>query len=321
VGRSRGRRARTTSPASVAATGLLLAPVAAVALLTGSSLVELLHRTGTVLGYVGILGTSGLVLFRELLLDRAASSVRGHALRPTALLAGVALLGLLLHLAADGAWRTGAGPAGLVDPEVLWDTVVGTPVGPAAGVAVVGLLLALGRGHTVAGRVLVCGGAVLALLCLPLTGHTRSVGPAWLVVGSDTLHVLAGALWFGGLLGLVLTLRRSVPADAAARTVVRFSTTAAGLVAAVAVTGTLLAWRILPDAGALVRTGYGRTLVAKVAVVALVVAIAAWNRFRLVPRAADTAAHRTLRRTVAAEAALVLLALAVTGVLVSQSPM
>ncbi len=288
---------------------------------TGSPLVDALHQGAQVFVYLGILGTSGLVLFRTVLLDRAARIVDAPVVRLTAVFAAAALAGLVLYLAADGAWRTGTGPSGLVDPNLLWDTLTGSPVGLATVVALVGIALALGGGTTPVGRALTCGGAALALLSLPLTGHSRSFGPAWLVLGSDTVHVVAGAVWFGGVLGLLITLRSSAPASAAARTVGRFSTVAAWVVLALAVSGTVLAWRILPGLGALTSTGYGFTLLAKVAVVALVVVVAAWNRYRLVPHVHDDDGARTrLRRTVGTEAWLILLAVALTGVLVSQSP-
>lgn len=288
---------------------------------TGSVVVDVLHQGAQVFVYLGILGVSGLVLFRTVLLDRAARIVHAPVVRLTSLFAAAALAGLVLYLAADGAWRTGAGPSGLVDPATLWDTLTATPAGLATVVTLVGLVLALGTGTTVAGRALACGGAALALLSLPLTGHSRSFGPGWLVLSSDAVHVTAGAVWFGGVLGLLITLRSPAPASAAARTVARFSTAATWVVLALAVTGTVLAWRILPGLGALTGTGYGLTLLAKVAVVALVVVIAAWNRYRLVPRVEDDDGARTrLRRTLGAEAWLILLAVAVTGVLVSQSP-
>lgn len=284
--------------------------------------VELLHQGAQVFAYLGILGTSGLVVFRTLLLDRAAALVEAPVLRLTGLLASAALAGLLAYLAADGAWRTGTGAAGLVNPATLWDTLTGTPVGLATVVALVGLVLALGAGTTRVGRAVTCAGAVLALLSLPLAGHTRSAEPAWLILAGDAVHVLAGAVWFGGVLGLLITLRSSAPADAAARTVSRFSAAALGVVLALAASGTVLAWRILPGPGALTGTGYGRTLLAKIAVVGLVVAVAAWNRYRLLPHVGDDdgAARTRLRRTVGAEAWLLLLAVALTGVLVSQSP-
>jgi len=279
-------------------------------------LVDVLRQTAQVLVYVGILGAAGLVLFRAVLLDR---QVPLRLLRPAAQLAAVAALGLLLHLALDGAWRAGAGLTGALDPALLWSTVT-SAAGVAAGVAAAGLALALGSDR----RLPASAGAVLALLSLPLTGHSRSFGPGWLVMGSDVLHVLAGSVWFGGLLGLVLTLRSPAPAGAVARTVARFSGVAAWVVLALAVSGTLLAWRIMPGLGALTGTGYGLTLLVKVGAVACIVAIAAWNRFRLVPRVERddaVAARSRLRRTVAAEAWLLVVVLGLTGVLVSRNPM
>lgn len=287
----------------------------------GDRVIDLLHQGAQVFVYLGILGTGGLVLFRTLLLDRDASIVHAPVLRLTTVLAAAALGGLLVYLAADGAWRTGSGPSGLVDPGTLWDTLTGTPVGTATVVALVGLVLALGSGATPVGRAVTGAGALLALLSLPLAGHSRSFGPAWLVLGSDAVHVLAGAVWFGGVLGLVITLRSSAPASAAARTVGRFSTAALWVVLALAATGTVLAWRIVPDLGALTGTGYGLTLLAKVGVVGVVVLVAAWNRYRLVPQVGDDdGARARLRRTVGTEAWLILLAVTLTGVLVSQSP-
>lgn len=280
-----------------------------------AAVVDVLHQAGQILVYAGVLGAGGLVIFRSVLLDREATAVR--LLRPTAQLAVVAVVGLLLFLATDGAWLAGAGLSGLVDPGLLWHSVT-SPAGVAAGVGAAGLALALGSER----RMPACGGAALALLSLALTGHSRSFGPAWLVMGSDVVHVVAGSIWFGGVLGLYLVLRSPVGTPAAARTVARFSGAAAWVVLALAVSGTLLAWRIMPGLGALTATGYGVTLLAKVGVVLLVAAIAAWNRFRLVPSVADDepAARARLRRTVAAEAWLLLLVVTVTGVLVSQSP-
>lgn len=294
------------------AAGLLLAHGGSDA--AGASLVRALHQGGQVLLYVGILGTTGLVLFRHLVLDPAAATLR--LLRPTAQLTAVGLVGLLLFLVADGAWLVGSGAAGLVDPDLLWHSLT-SRTGAATVLGAGGLALAL----VARGRAAATVGAALALASLPLTGHTRSFGPAWLVVGSDVLHVLAGSLWFGGLLGLFLTLRSpAVDTPAAARTVARFSTAAAWLVLTLAVSGTLLAWRILPGPAALGTTGYGLTLLAKVATVGCVLAVAAWNRFRLVPRVAGSGSRSLLRRTVGVEAAVLLLALSLTGVLVSQSP-
>ncbi|WP_043660643.1 FixH family protein [Cellulosimicrobium cellulans] len=178
------------------------------------------------------------------------------------------------------------------------------------------------------------GAAALALGSLVLVGHTRTFGPPWLVVTADALHVAAGAVWLGGVVGLALVLAPSAHVDArrAGVTVARFSALGAWVVLALAVTGTVLGWRILGTLDALVSTTYGRTLLVKVGVALVLVGIAAWNRYRLVPEVAGpggagaaggttaTTARRRLGRTVAVEAALLVLVLAATGVLVSRSP-
>jgi copper transport protein len=148
------------------------------------------------------------------------------------------------------------------------------------------------------------------------------------VVGADMLHLLAGAVWFGGLIGLALTLPGLADkGDLGGEVLARFSGLGAGVLVALVATGTLLAWRIVGSWGALVDTGYGQLLLVKIAIALVVVGIAAWNRFRLLPllrqaerrRDRRTAVQRVVRATVA-EAAVLVAVLLVTGVLVDKSP-
>ena len=94
----------------------------------------------------------------------------------------------------------------------------------------------------------------------------------------------------------------------------------------IAVTGSVLAWRIVGSWSALVETAYGRVLLVKIGVVLAVAAIAGANRFWLLPRttstepAASKTARRTVIRTVAAEAALLVAVVGLTGFLVQLSP-
>jgi len=172
------------------------------------------------------------------------------------------------------------------------------------------------------------GGAV-ALGSLAVVGHSRSFGPEALVIATDVLHVLAGSVWFGSLVGLTIALRllRTAP-EPALTAVARFSTVAAGLLAAVGVTGTILTWRILGSWHGFVDTSFGRTLLVKLTLVAAVVLLAAVNRWRLLPRlqtaVADgitaTAATDRLRRAIRVEGLVLVGVLAVTGVLVDRSP-
>ncbi|HWV23211.1 MAG TPA: CopD family protein, partial [Thermomicrobiales bacterium] len=153
----------------------------------------------------------------------------------------------------------------------------------------------------------------------------------YLMHGADFLHGAAGSFWFGGLVGLSLYLaavlgkRDDGTAPSGATTVVaRFSFWAAIFFVGLALSGVVMAVRILGNWDALLHTTYGKVLIAKVLIVLLPLMLAAWNKFRLVPaveRAPDNAsAWRHLRRTVLAEAAMLVVVLGVTGFLVLQNP-
>ncbi|QKW13819.1 FixH family protein [Verrucosispora sp. NA02020] len=189
--------------------------------------------------------------------------------------------------------------------------------------------VATGPGRRAALTAVAFAGVVLAWGAVALVGHTRTYGPAWLVVPADVLHVVTAGVWLGGLAALAWTLARSadLPPGAAARTVSAFSRTAAVLVGLLGVAGALLGWRILGSWEALWGTAYGLALLTKVGLTVVVLAVAAHNRFRLVPRVVATdrdegppAAWRLLRRSVRWEAALLVGVVAATGFLVTQSP-
>ena len=222
--------------------------------------------------------------------------------------------------------------------EAMWSTLrrpssaAGSGSALAAALAVTGVLVAVvaaaratGAGGTPRARRAALGGAVLAGASLLVTGHTRSAEPAWLVLTADAVHVAAGLTWVGGVLGLAVVLAGGSDASArqATATASRFSAAAGWTVLALAVTGTVLGWRLVGGLPALVSTGYGQLLLIKVAVVLGVVAVAAWNRFVHLPRLLarpDAAARAGLQSALQTEAALLLLVLVVTGVLTSLSP-
>ncbi|MGW0013111.1 copper resistance protein CopC [Streptomyces tendae] len=94
---------------------------------------------------------------------------------------------------------------------------------------------------------------------------------------SSVLHLLATAVWLGGLVALLTTLRASCPAPDAA-TVARFSRTAFAAVTVLVVTGVYQSWRGLGSWEALTGSTYGRLLLAKVVLVAVLLAVAAVSR-------------------------------------------
>ncbi|GED08314.1 copper resistance CopC/CopD family protein [Cellulosimicrobium cellulans] len=298
--------------------------------------------------YAGTFLVAGLVGFELLVLHVSPGAApvlrrRLQRVRRGALVAAAA--GIVLGVPLTPAWQAGGGLGALLDPAT-WAAGLATDSTLAGALGLAGLLATTllapraareTRAAWPAGVVL--GAAALALGSLVLVGHTRTFGPPWLVVTADALHVVAGAVWLGGVVGLALVLAPSARVDArrAAVTVARFSALGAWVVLALAVTGTVLGWRILGTLDALVSTTYGQTLLVKVGVALCLVGVAAWNRYRLVPAVvADggpggrgarpvggttgATARRRLGRTVAAEAVLLVLVLVVTGVLVSRSP-
>jgi copper transport protein len=131
--------------------------------------------------------------------------------------------------------------------------------------------------------------AVLAVLLAAtpgLAGHAITGDWATAAVFADTIHVLAMALWLGGLVVLaVVTLARDASLEAR-DAVERFSRLALGCIIALVVTGAFQTWRQVGSLDALRTTDFGRILVVKLVLVALVIVFAAFSRevvLRLLP--------------------------------------
>jgi copper transport protein len=286
-----------------------------------SASLNVLRLIATALGYLGVLGATGLAFFELVIL--AATPGAMPMLRRRLRLTGRGLiaagaLGFFASIPLTAAWQFAGGLSSLGDGAV-WNFRSDTTI--SAALAIGGLLIAAAS-VVVSSRVGVAVGSLIALTSLPWTGHTRSYGPTWLVVASDLIHVSAGAIWAGGIIGLLLTLSRSSDASArrAAVTAARFSAVAAWAVLAIAIAGTVLAWRILGSVSGLWETSYGLALLVKLVVVVVIVGLAAWNRLGLLPRVTDQIARGRLRSVVLAEVVALVALLGVTGVLVTQPP-
>ncbi|CAA9312205.1 MAG: Copper resistance protein CopC / Copper resistance protein CopD [uncultured Friedmanniella sp.] len=280
-----------------------------------------------VLGYLGMLGAAGLWVFGHLVLR--PPQVRGWASR-------LVVLGLALTVGSNALL------VGLTqvreEGRRLWDLATptvwleGAASGPGAslGLVVVGALL-LGGSHRLSpglGRSVGLLGALVTLTSVLATGHTRTVGPAWLLSGLDLVHVCTAAVWFGGLVGLGLHLRQARRGDgdpvAVAGVVARFSALAGVLFGLLGASGLLMAFLVLERLAAVLGTGYGRALLVKLGLVGVVGLLAVWNRYHLVravgSRAAQPAQWQRLRSAVVDEAVIIVAALAVTALLTAQSP-
>ena len=161
---------------------------------------------------------------------------------------------------------------------------------------------------------LLLAGALVTLLPLALTGHSSAGGSHDLATNSLLIHLIAGALWAGGLLALLTHALRggyggqersdrgmTQHADLAAR---RFSAVALWCFVAMALSGTVNAFvRIKP--GDLLHSGYGWLVIGK-AVALCTLGIIGWQQRRrgVAALAADPEARRPLIRLALIEAAV-----------------
>lgn len=118
-----------------------------------------------------------------------------------------------------------------------------------------------------------------ALRAHPPTQHGPLTGS-----GLTLVHLTCAALWAGGLLRVLRTLRRWGPGGPGSALLGLYARVAAVLLAAITATGVWSSLRRMPPGtilDQLTDTAYGRTLLAKVLLVAVVAALALWARIRL----------------------------------------
>jgi copper transport protein len=168
--------------------------------------------------------------------------------------------------------------------------------------------------------------AAAAVLLIPgVSGHAGQTSPRGVAIALDWVHLTAGSVWIGGLLGL-LVLWRSLPAKRriAGLTVAvpRFSNVAIGAVLALIATGIGASILQLPTLASLWQTGYGQSLLVKIALLSAALVLAAVNLLRTRPRllAGQEPAARLLRRLVGGEAVIVMGAVFAAAVLTSLAP-
>lgn len=196
-----------------------------------------------------------------------------------------AVLGIAVALAE------GADAAGGVSLAILTDFLLGNPAGTArlaVPLLVAGGLWAARRGQRGFGAVL----ATSALGAIAASGHAASAGVPLLAVTSAWVHLLAGAVWLGGIALLAIAwgpaLRElsSAARLALARSVLpRFGRVALYAFVVVVLTGVVNSAMELGSIDDLWTTAYGRVLLAKIAVVVAMAAVslthARWLRPRL----------------------------------------
>lgn len=221
----------------------------------------------------------GVTFFLAVVLGGPAESLR------KLLLAG--WLALLLASAAllllRGPYERGTGIGAALDLSVLRETLVSRPglalLARLALLMVAALVLVRRRGDAW-GKGALLGGA---LLSVGLAGtwaaaeHASAGIQVPVAMTSSVLHLLAMAVWLGGLTALLTVLYRA-PETLSAAVVNRFSRLAFVSVIVLVVTGVYQSWRGLGSWSAFTSTAYGEVLVAKLVAVLLLLVAAAFSR-------------------------------------------
>ncbi|WP_309119188.1 copper resistance protein CopC [Paenibacillus sp.] len=148
-----------------------------------------------------------------------------------------------------------------------------------------------------------------------LRGHASAFEPIALARLTDAAHLVAAAIWVGGLLALVLLLRKFP--DGFRSFAPTFSTAALASYAVLVVTGVVAALLYTESLGDVVRTTWGWLLIVKAALAVAVLPVAALLRKKLLEAEGRPDAFRAWLR---ADVALLLGIVVVTGVMTHQSP-
>ena len=167
-------------------------------------------------------------------------------------------------------------------------------------------------------------GVALIVVSFWFDGHTVSRGFRPLHALVNTVHVVAGSLWVGGLVAMTVIVwsrHRSGRPMQVVELVVRFSRIATISLASVVVAGLLLALLVLDSFGDLTGTPWGQILMLKSTAVALAAVAGGYNHVRLLPALESDPESpellATLRSTLTSEAILLGFVVVVTAWLVA----
>ncbi|WP_405408706.1 copper resistance CopC/CopD family protein [Streptomyces sp. NBC_01124] len=260
---------------------------------TEDPLTATLHKIARYLSYLAAALLIGAAAFVALCRPPDPAPLR----RPLVAAWWTLLAATLALLVLRAPYEAGTGPSTALDPAVLRDTLTTRP--GALLLTRLGLLLPVAlylaraaravrvdrvdRGdRRRVGRPLAAGVGVVLAVGLALTWAAAEHASAGIQVPvamtSSVLHLLATAVWLGGLVALLVTLRAPRPSPDPAGVVARFSRTAFAAVTVLVVTGVYQSWRGLGSWQALTGSTYGRLLLAKVVLVAVLLAAAAVSR-------------------------------------------
>ena len=167
-------------------------------------------------------------------------------------------------------------------------------------------------------------GVVILIASFWFDGHTVTEGFRPLHALANSVHIVAGSIWAGGVIAMAAIMwRRSRRgrASGALDLVVRFSSIATVALGAVVAAGLMMALLIANSFSDITGTEWGQTLLLKTTAAGVAMAFGAYNHFRLLPaleaRPGDAGLQRMARSTVTAEAIVLAFVVVVTASLVA----
>ena len=162
-------------------------------------------------------------------------------------------------------------------------------------------------------------GFLVGVACLIVSGavgHPAAIHPLWAIPGKS-IHLLAGALWLGGLLWLLVN--GAADGETRRAEALRVSSLALVAVIAVALSGLLQTALFLNAPTDLLHSAYGKLLIAKIVGLLILLAYGAYNRYSVLPQF-STGGEVKLRRSVKQEVFVVSLLILIGGFLAYVPP-
>jgi copper transport protein len=154
-----------------------------------------------------------------------------------------------------------------------------------------------------------------------LSGHAKAASHEFsFAIVSDWLHMVAAAVWTGGVASIAILLPEMNRLRATTNVVHRFHRLAIAATAALVATGAYNSWIHVDGLSALLITSYGQVLLVKIMITVSMLALGAVNAFVLAPRLNDENNERLFLRSVRVEAALAVIVLLLAAILVYLPP-
>ena len=294
---------------------------------TGTSaalLQEVLNRTETtsplgnpmstlrLLGFLGLILLIGCVslLWRSPLLGNARV---GKRLQFSAVFIAISSLGLLLM---QGPYTAGKSWGSLFDTVLIGD-VMQTRLGLALFIRAICAfawgLIALTASASVSRRwrIAVITTAVITIATYATSGHQSAGTLPGIFVPLDMIHLAATSTWVGALLALAVVSKDNNVENEAKR----FSQMATWSMPVVVVTGVVQALYLLGGISTITQTNFGKLLLVKTLLVGVVVVFGSQARAKL-----QLGGFSSIAKIIRWESTLVVLILAITSLMVAQSP-